>query len=307
VIRIARKDNFGHTHFLMKNVRAIFMASLCSALSAHASTSILVSVRDQKLALVRDGERVAEYRISTSKFGVGDKPRSYATPLGKLEVAERIGEGLPEGAVLKGRNATGEVLAPNARGRDPIVTRILHLRGLEARNDNAFSRGIYIHGTPVERTLGKPDSWGCIRMRSKDVVALFESVPLGTGVEIVDEPLREALPGMLAATRSMPLPSPNPVAEPPEPARATTIAAQNRPSSPTNDQRRLTSAALNGHRFATAQDERRAAERPQKMHFGLASITELQSLGGIDQLQNGSHPRDARERQSATGFSVPLW
>ncbi|HEX5177083.1 MAG TPA: L,D-transpeptidase [Chthoniobacteraceae bacterium] len=290
----------------MKNAGLVFICALCAGANARGSTSILVSVHDQKLAVVRDGERVAEYRISTSKFGVGDKPRSYATPLGKLEIAERIGEGLPQGAVLKGRTATGEVLSANARGRDPIVTRILHLRGLESRNDNAFSRGIYIHGTPVERHLGRPDSWGCIRMRSKDVVELFDNVTVGTAVEIVDEPMREALPEMLAATRnSPPLP---PVAEPPETTRAnsTAVAAHSHPLPPPNDQRRLT-ASPSGHRLATAQDERRASERPQKMHIGLASITELRSLGGIDQLQNAKRSRDARERQSATGFSLPIW
>src|SRR5688500_13029722 len=204
VIRIALPANFGQTQFLMKNASIIFMALLGSASSAVAATSILVSVPDQKLALVRDGERVAEYRISTSRFGIGDKPRSYATPLGKLEVADRIGEGLPEGAVLKGRSATGEVLPANARGRDPIVTRILHLRGLESRNENAFNRGIYIHGTPAEKTLGKPDSWGCIRMRSQDIVALFDAVPVGTTVEIVEDKMRQALPPVLAATKSAP-------------------------------------------------------------------------------------------------------
>jgi hypothetical protein len=66
-------------------------------------------------------------------------------------------------------------------------------------------------------------------------------------------------------------------------------------------------AELRAKRLATAQDERRASERPQKMHIPLASITELRSLGGIDQLQNGDRSRDARERQSATGFSLPLW
>lgn len=267
---------------------------------AGGSTSILISVQDQKLALLRDGERIIEYRISSSKFGVGDKPRSYATPLGKLEVAQRVGAGLPAGAVLKGRSATGEILSVNARGRDPIVTRILHLRGLESQNENAFRRGIYIHGTPVERSLGKPDSWGCIRMRSKDVIALFENAPIGTTVEIVDEPLRRVMDGMLAATKSG-LP---PVAEPPQSANSIADSSASLP--PPGDQRRLASAPVSGQRLATAQDERRAAERPQHMHFGMASITDLRSLGGIDQLR-GSDSRDAHERRSATGLSLPLW
>ena len=275
-----------------------FTASL-ACFEAGASTSIVVSVSDQKLALVRDGERIAEYRISTSKFGTGDAPRSYATPLGKLEVAQRIGDGLPEGAVLKGRNATGEILPANARGRDPIVTRILHLRGLESRNEHAFSRGIYIHGTPVERTLGKPDSWGCIRMRSKDVIALFESTPVGTTVEILDEPLRRVLPGMLAEVRS----APTPVGAAPTLTPPTAVASASA-DTPALEHRRLRSAVLTGRPLASAQDERHSAERPQHMRFGMVSITELQSLGGVDQLRRAEQ-RDARE--NAVGLSVPVW
>jgi lipoprotein-anchoring transpeptidase ErfK/SrfK len=95
--------------------------------------------------------------------------------------------------VFKERKQTGEVLPPNAPGRDPIVTRILWLRGLESQNINSFQRCIYIHGTTEEKFLGKPVSWGCIRMKSKDVVKVFESVDIGTKVEILQKPLKLAL------------------------------------------------------------------------------------------------------------------
>jgi len=270
---------------------AALLAGSPICFDAAGSTSILISVQDQKLALLRDGERIAEYRISSSRFGVGDKPRSYATPLGKLQIAERVGAGLPLGAVLKGRTATGEILSVNARGRDPIVTRILHLRGLQAQNENAFRRGIYIHGTPVERRLGTPDSFGCIRMRSKDVIALFDNAPVGTLVEIVDEPMNRVMNGMLASTK---LPA---VAEPP-PSVTATRSEPNSVLPPAPEQRKIASNAIGGARLATAQDERRASERPQHMHFGMASITDLRSLGGIDQL------RDAHERRAS---ATPVW
>jgi hypothetical protein len=57
------------------------------------------------------------------------------------------------------------------------VTRILWLRGLEAQNVNAFSRDIYIHGTPEERLIGTPASYGCIRMRSSDIIRTLHSPP----------------------------------------------------------------------------------------------------------------------------------
>ena len=168
---------------------------------AKADPTILVSVPEQKLVLLENGLRVAQYPISTSRFGIGDRPRSYATPLGALAVAAKVGDNAPEGAVFKSRRFTGEVLKPNAPGRDPIVTRILHLRGLEAQNARAYGRGIYIHGTPQEKLIGRPASFGCIRMRSRDVVKLFNAVPVGARVEIVNAPVSRALREMAVARR----------------------------------------------------------------------------------------------------------
>ena len=160
---------------------------------------IVVSVPDQRLAVVENGVCIAKYSVSTSKFGVGDRPRSFATPLGMLQVAAKVGGNAPVGAVFHGQRRTGEILRPNAPGRDPIVTRILHLRGLEAQNCRAFGRGIYIHGTAEEYRIGRPASYGCIRMKSRDVVRLFDSVPVGAKVEIVTARLSRALPAVVAS------------------------------------------------------------------------------------------------------------
>jgi lipoprotein-anchoring transpeptidase ErfK/SrfK len=146
---------------------------------------MIVSVRDQKMLLVRDGEPVKTYKISTSKFGVGDRPNSNCTPLGRLQVAKKIGDKAPIGAVFKNRRPTGEVIKPNQPGRDPVVTRILWLTGTEDRNQNAFRRTIYIHGTPEERRLGSPASYGCIRMGSRDVADLYNRIGHGADVFVI--------------------------------------------------------------------------------------------------------------------------
>jgi lipoprotein-anchoring transpeptidase ErfK/SrfK len=88
---------------------------------------------------------------------------------------------------------TGEVLPPNAPGRDPIVTRILWLRGLEKGNAHAYGRNIYIHGTPEERLIGRPASYGCIRMRSRDVAQVFSAVNVGTKIEVANSRLGAAV------------------------------------------------------------------------------------------------------------------
>jgi len=174
---------------------ALFLASCAAPDTQH---HIVISTRDQKLALLDRSTLLATYPVSTSKFGLGDRPGSRFTPLGQLQIAEKIGDNAPPGAVFKDRRRTGEIVLANSPGRDPIVTRILWLRGLESQNANAFARDIYIHGTPEERLIGTRASYGCIRMRSTDVVQLYNIVGVGAAVTIVDTPLVSAVPGMVS-------------------------------------------------------------------------------------------------------------
>lgn len=172
----------------------VFLAASCA--TPDTRHHVVVSVPEQRLALLREGRLMATYPISTSKFALSDQPGSRGTPLGELEVAKKIGDGAPLGTVFKSRRRTGEVLAPDAPGRDPIVTRILWLNGREAQNRNAFNRYIYIHGTPEERSIGQPASYGCIRMRSRDVVQLYDMVGWKARVSIINAPLRAMVPAL---------------------------------------------------------------------------------------------------------------
>ncbi|MEP6938080.1 MAG: L,D-transpeptidase [Chthoniobacterales bacterium] len=185
----------------MRRAISVLVALLCTASAAHAlvevvpvlpgppPSKVVISVREQKLMLVENGIQVATFPVSTSKYGIGDNWGRMTTPLGTLQVAQKIGDHAPLGAVFRHRRFTGEILPPNAPGRDPIITRIIWLRGLEAANAHAFSRCIYIHGTPEEKRIGQPASYGCIRMKSNDVAALYSQLPIGAVVEIVPDKL----------------------------------------------------------------------------------------------------------------------
>src|SRR5580765_4111977 len=174
------------------------LISIAPAFSATQLTQldpshrVIISVRDQKLMLMENGGRVAIYPISTSKYGVGDFRGKMTTPLGYLMVAKKIGDTAPVGAVFHHRRWTGEILQPNAPGRDPVTTRIIWLTGLESQNAQAFRRCIYIHGTPEETTIGRPASYGCIRMKATDIAALYNQVPLGAIVQIIPDRLPKA-------------------------------------------------------------------------------------------------------------------
>jgi lipoprotein-anchoring transpeptidase ErfK/SrfK len=188
--------------------RRIFIAAsgmLLASCAAPRDTEhhVIVSVHDQRLALLEKGNLVATYPISTSKFALSDRPGSYGTPLGELEIADKIGDGAPAGTVFKDRRRTGELVAVNAPGRDPIVTRIIWLRGRQAQNANAYGRDIYIHGTPEERNIGRPASYGCIRMRSIDIINLYSRVGTGTEVSIITPTLASVIPELGAKGTQM--------------------------------------------------------------------------------------------------------
>jgi lipoprotein-anchoring transpeptidase ErfK/SrfK len=171
---------------------AILLISSCT--TPDTRHRIVVSIPQQRLALLDNGAVIATYPVSTSKFAIGDVPGSRGTPLGELEIAKKIGGSAPSGMVFKDRRPTGEILLPDAPGRDPIVSRILWLRGREPQNANAYGRYIYIHGTAEERSIGQPASYGCIRMRSRDVIQLYDIVGWGARVTILNEPLAAMLP-----------------------------------------------------------------------------------------------------------------
>lgn len=183
--------------FLLPSLAAGTLVLLgASCASPDLRHQVIISIPEQRMALLEDGAPISTYPVSTSKFGLSDTPGTSGTPLGTLEIAQKIGGGAPSGAVFKDRRRTGEIVAPDAPGRDPIVTRILWLRGREPQNARAYSRYIYIHGTPEERNIGLPVSYGCIRMRSSDVIELFDIVGPGARVVIADAPLESLVPGL---------------------------------------------------------------------------------------------------------------
>ena len=180
--------------------RATLLGAIAAIVASCAAPDtrhhIVISTREQKLALLDRGNLLGVYPVSTSKFGLGDWPGSSFTPLGELEIAKKIGDDAPPGAVFKDQHRTGEIVAPDSPGRDPIVTRILWLRGRDPQNAHAYTRMIYIHGTPEERNIGFPASYGCIRMRSSDIINLYEIVGRGAQVTIINEPLAVVVPGL---------------------------------------------------------------------------------------------------------------
>ena len=138
---------------------------------------------------------VVRYLVSTSARGAGERNGSYCTPRGRHVIRASIGAGAPLNAVFVERRPTGEIYSPEMAARFPerdwILTRILWLSGCEPGFNrlgevDTMRRMIYIHGSPDSAVMGKPGSIGCVRMHNADLVELFERVPVGTPVNIVE-------------------------------------------------------------------------------------------------------------------------
>lgn len=156
-----------------------------------------VSLADQCLYGFAAGRLRLRLPVSTAANGAGERNGSGCTPRGLHQVRARIGEGLPPGAVLRGRRWTGEIWTPDLHarfpGRDWILTRILWLSGCEPGVNrlgevDTFRRYIYLHGTPDSEPMGVPRSHGCIRLRNTDLLELFARVPIHCRVRIDEAP-----------------------------------------------------------------------------------------------------------------------
>lgn len=163
-------------------------------MSEQSTAKITISIATQTLLLDLI-DRQLSYSISTAANGAGERENSGCTPRGWHMISEKFGDGLPINSVFVARQPTGEIysdeLATAYPARDWILTRILWLTGLEAgvnqgEGCDSHARYIYIHGTPDTEPMGEPRSHGCIRMRNTDLLQLFESVDVGTIVEIIE-------------------------------------------------------------------------------------------------------------------------
>jgi lipoprotein-anchoring transpeptidase ErfK/SrfK len=162
-------------------------------LTAMPDSVVAIDLGAQRLALTAAGGAHRAYSVSTSKYGAGERYGSLQTPRGRHQIRAKIGADYPIGSVFVGRRATGEIyseaLARSHPERDWILTRILWLSGLEPGINrlgdvDTMRRYIYIHGMPDSEPCGTPGSIGCIRMRNRDIVELFDQVAVGTLVVI---------------------------------------------------------------------------------------------------------------------------
>lgn len=161
--------------------------------STRRGPAIVIDLQQQTLDWYgADGEH-RRWPVSTALKGPGEAEDSGCTPRGRHYVRALIGQDQPEATVFVGRRPTGEIwsaeLSRQQPERDWILSRIIWLCGLESGFNrgpgvDTFQRYIYIHGTPDSEPMGEARSHGCIRMRNREVIDLFDRLSPGVPVTI---------------------------------------------------------------------------------------------------------------------------
>ena len=155
---------------------------------------IKISLAKQELYFFQNNEKIFIFPVSTSKYGVGNKEGSFKTPLGIHRISEKIGDGAEICTIFENKKKTDKIAVINNtnNSKDLITTRIIILEGLEpginkGKGIDSKVRNIWIHGTQEEKSIGKPASHGCIRMKNNDIIELFDLVDIDTLVKIIGE------------------------------------------------------------------------------------------------------------------------
>jgi lipoprotein-anchoring transpeptidase ErfK/SrfK len=130
------------------------------AASDLAQRVVLVSIPDRKLAVLEDGNVIAQFPIAV---GAAASP----SPSGEFQIVSRVSNPTyyrPGTVIPAGKDS-------------PVGTRWLGLS----------QKGYGIHGTNAPRSIGRAVSHGCIRLRNRDMERLFTMLRVGDVVKIRGE------------------------------------------------------------------------------------------------------------------------
>jgi lipoprotein-anchoring transpeptidase ErfK/SrfK len=133
-----------------------------------ARFSIRVDKAKNILELMKDGEIFKTYTVATGK--------DNSTPVGVFKVTDKMIE------PVWTKPGVGMVM-PGDESYE-----------LGARWIPISLQGYGIHGTNDETSIGSQVTAGCVRMYNSDVIELYDIIPVGTEVEIIDSAMEKDVP-----------------------------------------------------------------------------------------------------------------
>lgn len=186
LIELARKFDVGYNEitdanpgldpFVPGEGKSIIIPSSWILPDVNVYNGIVINLSELRLYYFfrRDGKT----HLQTFPIGIGSE--GTATPLGSFKVMQKIVHPawhVPE-SIRKEKPELPLVVAPGPD--NPLGSHALRLS----------LPSVLIHGTNRPFAIGRRASHGCIRLYPEDITKLFEVVPMGTPITIVDQPVK---------------------------------------------------------------------------------------------------------------------
>jgi lipoprotein-anchoring transpeptidase ErfK/SrfK len=135
--------------------------------SRHRPGSLVVSFGDRRLYYVMKGNKAISYPIAI--------PKGDARWQGNFKVtAKKVNPTWTPTADMRRENPKLPASVPGGHPKNPLGVRALYV------GDTLYR----IHGTDAPWLIGDAVSHGCVRMFNKDVVDLYDRVPVGTPIVV---------------------------------------------------------------------------------------------------------------------------
>ncbi|QFZ93054.2 L,D-transpeptidase [Synechococcus elongatus] len=126
------------------------------------TTKLVLSLRQRRVTVYRDNQAIASYPVGIGKPG-------WETPRGTFRITSKIVNPTWQ------HPWNGKLVPPGPN--NPLGDRWIGFWS-DGKNSIGF------HGTTAESLIGQAVSHGCVRMKNRDIRALFELVEEGTLVSV---------------------------------------------------------------------------------------------------------------------------
>ena len=149
-------------------------------LSKYGPGTIIVNTPERKLYYIDADGRTQKYDVGVGREGftfsgtgfVGAKQEWPAWHAPKEMIARDLRQGKRTPAHVEG-----------GRPDNPLGARALYIHWM--KNGKAVDSQYRIHGTNQPRSIGGAESSGCIRMMNYNIIRLYQRVPVGTKVVVL--------------------------------------------------------------------------------------------------------------------------
>jgi L,D-transpeptidase ErfK/SrfK len=150
---------------------------------------IVVNLPQHRLFYFPRRSRYDQPIVITYPVSPGEK--GWATPVGHTKIIRKVPHPvwIPTPSILKAHAEEGDPI-PHVYPAGPD-----NPMGEWALETSLSGGEIYIHGTNNPMAIGMAVTHGCVRLYPEDIAALFPVVPVGTPVNIVNDPVLATLEG----------------------------------------------------------------------------------------------------------------